>query len=202
MSDIHIPERWASFGRWALAYVLGAWFAALPVVAQPANDDCASAATATVGVNIVDNRNGTGSTPAGCADQAGVWYRFDASNAVCSGLVFQVSIDIILPSAGYMPTLAVYDACGGNELDCDMSGAASVSFFATPGSYWIRVGGAGGTTGTARMVINCAPPNSFPGYVWAEPTTPTSPSARYDHAMVYDGGRRGFVRVDRLRGAI
>ncbi len=159
----------------------------LPIAAnaQPANDDASNAVSASLGINIVDNRGATSGGTISCADDNDVWYFFDAATAQCSAVVFDLSIDIVLPSAGYSPTLAVYDNAGTNELACDASSPPSITIPATNTTYWIRVGGVGGSTGTARLIINCSGPNTINGYVW-EPVSNTDPSPRYDHSMVYD----------------
>jgi len=155
------------------------------VWAQAANDTPTNAAPTNLGINIVDNRNSTPGGTISCADDSDVWYFFDAAIAQCSAVVFDLSIDIVLPSAGYSPTLAVYDNAGTNELACDASSPPSITIPATNTTYWIRVGGIGGSTGTARLTINCSGPNTINGYVW-EPVSNSDPGPRYDHTMAYD----------------
>jgi len=162
----------------------------------PANNTCAAAVTVTGGTTITDTRGAT-TTAGGCGGLLNdTWYVFDAS---CTG---QVSITLNAPSAGYTPALAVYDdPCGsGAVVACDTSAPLQASFPVNQGErYFIRVGGVGVPTGTARLQIACAAINCVTGLQWAQAAT-TGPGPRRNHAMVYDSVRQRVILFGGVEG--
>ncbi|MFN8409078.1 MAG: T9SS type A sorting domain-containing protein [Flavobacteriales bacterium] len=109
----------------------------------PANDDCANAEAITVTTDCaspVSGNNAEATQDGGIpsCDNTGtwldVWYTFN------SGAADTVTITLT-PGAGMTDrVLAVYDACGGDELLCAIAPPGPIALDVEPGvDYWIRV---------------------------------------------------------------
>ncbi|HPG70190.1 MAG TPA: hypothetical protein PLO37_25375, partial [Candidatus Hydrogenedentes bacterium] len=123
----------------------------------PANDACANAEAVTLGITAIGSNYGaTGTDISSCAwnDWNDVWYVYTA------GAASDVVVD--LTGSNFNTTLAVYDACGGNELACNddyTSSQSQVTLSAASGSsYYIRVAGYNGSEGTCHVLVFTAPP--------------------------------------------
>ena len=140
------------------------------VLGTPVNDECANAlAFSGVGSIPFSNENATASqAPAACVAPPGsadIWYRWTPEASVPHQLE--------ICGAGYDAVLAVYDACGGNELACSESGYVSancagtffdVGFILDPvvagTPYLIRVDGYEADTGTGVLNITEVVPDN------------------------------------------
>ncbi|MCA8944309.1 MAG: trypsin-like peptidase domain-containing protein [Planctomycetes bacterium] len=124
----------------------------------PPNDECAGAVAVTDGVNgPFSTTVSTTSTPAfSCATGGNdLWYSYVAT---CNG---DVDADLCSATRDFDTVLAVYEGgCGAlsqvacNDDSCSLGSA--VSFSATVGTtYWFRVGGFQGATGSFDLTIAC-----------------------------------------------
>jgi len=123
------------------------------------NDDCANAVCLEDGVTFrARTKDATGTDITSCAsnDTADVWFTYTPAS---SGWV-----TISLCDSEFDTTLAVFDACGGNELDCnddfdcDNDGSnelqSELALWMNAGTtYWIRVAGYNGATGNYRITV-------------------------------------------------
>jgi hypothetical protein len=119
--------------------------------AQPANNDCANAETITVSflsaTNVsYDPSTATQSLQSSC-DNAGttyndVWYTFTMPNAG----------NIQIVDAGNTERFALYDACGGNEIDCFSGSDYFLGLTAT--TYYLRVSKTDGVATADNFTIN------------------------------------------------
>ncbi|HYC77503.1 MAG TPA: hypothetical protein VEI02_07735 [Planctomycetota bacterium] len=130
-------------------------------IPAPSNDDCVNAIPLAYGLNAgLTNLGATTSSPTGSCGAMGndVWYSFTPT---CAGnLVLETC------GSGFDTVVAVFDACGGNEVGCnDDSGASGPcqftlqSFLSIPvtafNTYYIAVGGFGGQTGVFNLNVHC-----------------------------------------------
>ncbi|MDP1661303.1 MAG: PPC domain-containing protein [Phycisphaerales bacterium] len=127
---------------------------ASPLFAAPPNDTRAAATIVTVGnayAGTTVTATNAGDTAGACGNAGtspDVWYRLNATATT--------GVDVSLCGAGYDTVLQIFNVGAGGSLgsaiDCndDSCGLSStLSFTATAGSsYWIRVAGYGGATGT------------------------------------------------------
>jgi hypothetical protein len=141
-----------------LALVLSA-----PVLGQPANDNCANAIPVADGTTSITNAAATQEVTIPCAAgvTAGasgldVWYTYTAS---VTGLRnFETGLEN--GTSSVRGTLAIYDACGGNVLACDIwggirRGAKIYHFAVTAGTtYTIRYARSDGSTGADVLRIS------------------------------------------------
>ncbi|MBL0126472.1 MAG: T9SS type A sorting domain-containing protein [Flavobacteriales bacterium] len=122
----------------------------------PANDDCASATVIGDGVSPFDNTGATGTDISSCcySDTKDIWYEYVAS---CTGTTTVTTVGGTAMDTG----LSAWDACGGSEIVCndDDGGLQSTITFATVSgtSYWIRLAGYSGSTGSGTFTVSCAP---------------------------------------------
>ncbi|MBL9000428.1 MAG: hypothetical protein JNK25_04760 [Phycisphaerae bacterium] len=128
----------------------------------PANDACSNAQWAAAGIEYTGSttlatNDGTASCGASGASPD-VWFKY---RPVTTG---EVRIDTCTSS--YDTVLSVHSACGGTQIACNddsngVSGApcSSLSSFVRPTltagvTYWIRIAGYNGATGTYKLHIN------------------------------------------------
>jgi M6 family metalloprotease-like protein len=123
------------------------------------DDECANAVCMEDGLPYNGSTaNATGTDITSCAynDTADVWHTYTPT---VSG-----SVTISLCGSEFDTTLAVFDACGGNEIDCnddfDCDGdgntelQSQITLGMTAGiTYWIRVAGYNGATGKYRLTV-------------------------------------------------
>ena len=148
--------------------------------AQPANDECSGATPATIGSNPLDTTAATTSsdpisdnlcsgTALGIVNQD-VWFRFDAPDngtvtlSTCDSVDFDT--DILIYTGGCAALNLV--ACHGDSSGCFVQGTTDEwnTFLpdvpvASGESYWIRVGGWGGSdsgTGVFNLDFQSGPP--------------------------------------------
>jgi hypothetical protein len=107
--------------------------------APAVNGTCATATTLTPGVIAGNNNRAPSSVSGSCGgdDDAGVWYRYDATtNHAIAARTCGSAIDT---------TLTVYDGCEGTEVGCSDNACGTggvVQWTGTPGhAYMIRVAG-------------------------------------------------------------
>jgi len=127
----------------------------------PQNDECAAATAVQTGVPEVGKTvNATGGDISSCGggDSKDVWLKWVST---CEGLATFTTCG---PATDFDTTLAVYADCGGagSELDCN-DDDADCGFGADPStitlpvklgtSYYIRIAGTGGATGTYDFVV-------------------------------------------------
>jgi len=120
----------------------------------PANDECANSITVEFDVPVMGStQEATGTDVSSCAyntDTLDVWHNY---TPIVSG-----EVTITTEGSDFDTTLAIFDACGGTELDCndDMRGVTSqIVFSLTAGqTYQIRVSGYGGDTGNYVLTID------------------------------------------------
>ncbi|MCW5900684.1 MAG: T9SS type A sorting domain-containing protein [Flavobacteriales bacterium] len=126
----------------------------------PANDDCANATVVGDGTHPFSSINATGTNLSSCAganDVNDVWFEYVAT---CTGTATASTCN----DATFDTSLAIFDACGGNELACndDAGGCgltSSVNFSVVAGqSYWVRIAGFNGGTGTGNLTMSCSGP--------------------------------------------
>ncbi len=129
-----------------------------------ANDDCGDAIVIGDGVTPFTTVGSTGTDITSCTfnDTNDVWFEYVAT---CTGFATATTCG----GASYDTALAAFSACGGAELACndDACGLQStISFPVTAGtSYWVRVSGYNGATGTGDLTLSCLdeadlPPNN------------------------------------------
>jgi hypothetical protein len=130
----------------------------------PANDDCANATAIGDGVHAFSSEGATGTDITSCTfeDSNDIWFVYTAT---CTGLATASTCG----DADFDTALSVWSACGGDEIVCndDATGCAgntsSVSFPVTSGTtYWIRVAGYNGATGTGNLTVGCDDSVVFP----------------------------------------
>ena len=155
---------------------------AAPCFAAPVNDNRANATPIVLGASYPGttvtgtNEGGLGASCGGSATSPDVWYRFDATSTtgVTVSTCGAASFDTVLTAfqAGAGATL-------GTELVCldDGSGCGTqttIEFGATAGNtYWIRVSGYNGATGTFTLATSqSVPPPPTP---FAHPTQSAPP---------------------------
>ncbi len=129
---------------------------------SPCNDSCAAAmcvedrtgwgSDATDYVARGSTVDAAGSSVTSCSsayDTADVWYTYTP------GVSGNVTITVAAETTGYLPSLAVFDGCGvENELDCTITSPLTVAPYLNAGTtYWIRIGGYGGSTGIYTLNI-------------------------------------------------
>jgi hypothetical protein len=148
-----------------LAAALVAGLASAAALAQPANDQCSSAAPLTPGVTTGTTVGATGETTSLCGfdDVSDVWYR------VVSPGPGQYFVDSANSAVGDT-TLAAFDACGGGLLTCNndfgVSPAARISFGAGPA----------GTETLVRVSANLAATGAFTLSVTYVPASDAGPA--------------------------
>lgn len=127
--------------------------------AAQANDLCENATPLAVGSVSGSSAGATGAetTPCSLNDTLDVWYNV----AIPGGAGFKVSV----APDDFDAAIALYDACGGNVLDCDDTGAASqtnvvegVNNGAGETTYWVRVAGSNGGTGSFTLSLELLQP--------------------------------------------
>ncbi|MBI1850576.1 MAG: hypothetical protein HYR85_09560 [Planctomycetes bacterium] len=124
----------------------------------PANDACSSAIPVSVGTvfgTTVGASNDGTSTCGGAQSSADVWYRFDATS--------HCRLAAATCGASFDTALSVHSGCPGsvaNEIACNDDSCAlqsTVTAEVFPGnSYWIRVFGFNGNSGTFPLTISCS----------------------------------------------
>ncbi len=135
-------------------------FACNPV---PSNDDCASAASLTVGTAGCVPTNSTNVCAAGApftptCDPFGVindvWYTFNTGTNV------NVNITLALGTATDVH-YALYDACGGIEVECNSFtsvGTNTMSGLNTTTDYYLQLWNGSGEEGTFDVCLEAGPP--------------------------------------------
>lgn len=138
----------ARFGLSAAAVLL----ASAGAMAQPANDNCASAEVVTGGSPVgFDTTQATTDGAANCGFNSGfeVWYAYTAPSSGTA--VFSTC------GSAFDTVLSILDGCGGTELACndDACGLQSqINFAVTQGvTYIVRVAGYNGQTGTGTFQV-------------------------------------------------
>ncbi|OQY98715.1 MAG: hypothetical protein B6D36_17225 [Planctomycetes bacterium UTPLA1] len=149
----------ASAGRY-----LGDGVACSSTACLPQNDECENCSTVTTGVPVNGTTEGaTGTDITTCAfnDTIDVWHCWTAD---CTG-----TATFDLCGSAFDTTIAVFSACtGGTELacnddfNCDGVGGNELQSRATLSvtngtTYYIRVSGFNGTTGSYTLNVSCAP---------------------------------------------
>jgi len=125
-------------------------------VSAPENDDCANATVIGDGTHAFSSENASGTDITSCTsnDSQDIWFEYVAT---CSGQVTATTCG----DADFDTSVSVWTACGGSEIACndDFDGCgttSTVTFMATSGtSYWIRVAGYNGQTGTGNLTVSC-----------------------------------------------
>lgn len=126
-------------------------------ISAPANDDCANATEIGDGTHAFSSANATGTDISSCTSGDGndIWFEYVAT---CSGQVTAGTCS----DADFDTSVSVWAACGGTQLACNDDDAncdgntSVVTFMATSGtSYWIRVAGYNGATGTGNLTVSC-----------------------------------------------
>ena len=135
------------------------------VQAQPANDQCANAIEVFVDTPIAGTSVGASGTNlsscAGSGDVNDVWYYFIPGE---DGL----ATFSLCGSASWDTTLSVFASCGGAELGCDDDACGDLRSTTTVGvlmgqTYYVRVAGYGGATGTFTLTATLNPGGSAGG---------------------------------------
>ena len=123
-----------------------------------AGDDCGAAVIVQSGIVFMgDSTDATGTNESSCAgtgDTNDIWHRWLAD---CTGPVV-----VDTNGSAFDTSLAVFDGCGGIEIECDDDGGdglqSLLTFDAVEGiEYRIRVAGFGGATGIYNLQITCPP---------------------------------------------
>lgn len=127
----------------------------------PINDLCETGQEVIDGVFTGSTLLATGTAASTCGvdDTADIWFTYFAST---SGVV-----NANLCASSFDTTVAVFDACDGNEIACNNDSGAcangtrsNVSFQAQGGNlYSIRVAGVNGARGNYNLVLSTVPPN-------------------------------------------
>jgi len=123
----------------------------------PPNDDCENCTVLTTGVAYEGTTNGAGgaqtSSCGGGGDAADTWHRWTAD---CTGVA---TFDLC--DSAYDTTMAIFDACEGEELDCndDSCGvgarASSIERAVEAGTtYYIRVSGFDNEVGDYNLLVS------------------------------------------------
>lgn len=147
----------------------------------PANDLCASAATAMDGTTPFSALSATGTALSLCGteDTRDIWFVYVAS---CTGTATVNTCD-----SNYDTVLSMFDACGGTEVECnddDCGAASQISFAVTEGtSYYIRIAGYLGGTGYGDLFIECS---GTAGCVAIPPITVDTESEEYAQVITDD----------------
>jgi|GEM_PF-2082505 len=120
------------------------------------NDDCANAIPVDLGAIVGCNTDATNDGSASCGNSDAspdVWYVYTASE---TGVVEARTTGA--NGAGFDTVLAVFDVCGGNEINANddrNNNKSSVSWRVDAGvSYYIRVAGANGALGQFNLTLN------------------------------------------------
>lgn len=140
----------------------------------PANDECINAVAITLDTPYYGSTSGSMGADisiCGINDMADVWHSFTPS----------ATRDYVISLCGssFDTTLAVYDACGGIELDCsdDACGLQSELILSAAAyqPYLIRISGYDGATGDYILTVSEAAPPPSP-----EPNVPGPADREYD----------------------
>jgi hypothetical protein len=124
------------------------------------SDDCADAAHVVAGDYFGDTTAATPDGSSSCApDSRDVWFRFTAAD----GCILRADTC----DSSFDTVLSIHSGCPGtpeNELVCNddaCSTRSAVSLETTVGTtYYIRVAGAAGASGTFRLHLTCNPPGT------------------------------------------
>jgi len=159
----------------------GAWFegASCPSfacpVTPPPNDACTDCIRVLTGVPYNGRtRAATGTAVSSCADND----TLDAWNCWTADCTGRVSITTCGSAVAFDTTLAVYDACGGDEIGCDDDGCqapnsvgqSAVTLDVTEGTtYYLRVAGYDGDFGNYMLNVEtcknaCCLPSGLCGF--------------------------------------
>lgn len=128
------------------------------VSTPPANDLCAQPLAVSDGTYGFSNMNAGTEALASCAegDEGDVWFRYLAP---CTGIA-----RIATCASAFNNSLAVYSACAGQEIACDVGACGVGSRIFMPvqegASYRIRVAGVNGAAGTGTLQVDCIPPDA------------------------------------------
>jgi len=155
-----VNQMWVLWATDVLPYGDGdidAWWIKIYYGDPLVNDDCADAIAVTEGMPYSGSSVGaTTDDTSSCGGSADVWHKFTPS---VSG-----NYTISLRDSGFDTTLAVFDYCGGPELACndDISypdnDNSELTINLTAGNtYYIRVAGWGGATGSYKLLIGGCP---------------------------------------------
>lgn len=174
---VHGRELWQSDGTEAGTYMVadsypgsaGSWPSSLAAVgknlffstddfqlwiySQTDNNDCSDAQHISLGQTIyASNETGAGTSSTSCAfnDTAAVWFYFQPADTY--------SYKINASSEEFDTTLAVYNACGGDEIACNddyLTSDSQIILNMTKGkTYYIRVAGFDDQTGNFQLSIS------------------------------------------------
>jgi len=147
-----------------LMVVLAVLLASGPALAAPPNDDCAQAIEVFDGVPVNGTNDGaTGAGQSSCAfgDGNDVWYFFTATEDVFAAFS-------LCGNADFDTTIALFDACGGNETACDDDGCgdlrSTMTVFVDGGAtVHARIAGFGGDSGDFTLTVNAIPAGEVEG---------------------------------------
>lgn len=142
------PSNTASYGIFAVSVAEGA--------PAPLNDECVNATPVSEGIHMGTSGGATGDSFASCGfgdDNKDVWFRYTATRTGTAR--------IATCGSSFDTTLAVYDACGGNELACNDDECflqSQVEISVTAGAqYLIRIAGVSGSAGAYTLTITNPP---------------------------------------------
>lgn len=128
------------------------------VTAPPANDLCSQPLAIVDDAIGFSNLNAGTEAAASCVeDDAGdVWFRYVAS---CSGIA-----RIATCGSAFNTSVAVFNACGGQEIACDVGSCGTGGRIFLPvqagSAYRIRVAGVAGEAGNGTLQVDCISPDA------------------------------------------
>lgn len=156
VGTLTLPECQGQGGVWHEGEVCGAFVCPIPA---PANDTCDNCTRLLTGVPFDGTTVGaTGTDIISCpfplGDTKDVWHCWTAD---CTGRARFGTC-----GSGFFDTsLAIYDACGGNQLACNDDGCGSpfvnskIDLDVTEGTtYYVRVSGASGASGNYHLTVD------------------------------------------------
>ncbi len=127
------------------------------VTPPPPNDDCAGAIAVGAGATpftLLEECSGPDITSCSFNDYNDIWYEYTVGNCHLEQLVIDTE------GSNYDTALSIFDACGGNEIDCDDDGGSGLlsnitinDCIAPRTTFFIRVSGWNGADGTGTLNI-------------------------------------------------
>ncbi len=168
--------------------LIGDYILTVTDMISPANDECIDAIPVTEAAPYYGLSVGATGAAGSCGydDANDVWHSFTPTSTG--------AFSISLCGSAFDTTLAVYDGCGGTQLVCNddfCSSQSQVSVSLTGGhTYFIRIAGYGGGTGSYTLTVSEITPPSNDD---CQNSIPVTASGTYYGSTVYATGNFGSL---------